>query len=45
MMAGGVLIVVSVSLVFLDEALTWSQGIGMLLLVAGIALVAGKVAP
>jgi multidrug transporter EmrE-like cation transporter len=45
MMAGGVLIAVSVSLVYLDEVLSWSQGIGMLLLVAGIALVACKAAP
>lgn len=42
MMAGGVLIVVTVSIVFLRENLTVAQMVGLLLLVAGLVLLTGR---
>jgi multidrug transporter EmrE-like cation transporter len=42
MMAGGVLIVVSVSILFLRESLTVWQMLGMLFLVVGLVLILGR---
>ena len=42
MMAGGVIIVVSVSILFLQEDVTTRQMLGLLLLILGIALVADR---
>jgi multidrug transporter EmrE-like cation transporter len=42
MMAGGVIIVVSISLLFLREAVTARQMLGLLLLILGIVLVADR---
>jgi small multidrug resistance pump len=42
MMAGGVIIVVSVSILFLHEAVTGRQMLGLLLLILGIVLVAER---
>jgi multidrug transporter EmrE-like cation transporter len=42
MMAGGVIIVVSVSVLFLQEAVSTRQMTGLLLLILGIVLVAER---
>lgn len=42
MMAGGVVIVVAVSVLLLHEALTARQGVGLFLLLVGIVLVAER---
>lgn len=42
MMAGGVLIVVTVSILHLGETLTVTQGAGVLFLLAGLMLVTGR---
>lgn len=42
MMAGGVIIVVSISVLFLREAVTARQMLGLLLLILGIVLVADR---
>jgi multidrug transporter EmrE-like cation transporter len=45
MMAGGVIIVVSVSILFLQETVTTRQMLGLLLLIPGIVLVADRSIP
>jgi uncharacterized membrane protein len=42
MMAGGVVIIATVSVLLLHEALTMRQGVGLLLLIVGIVLVAER---
>jgi multidrug transporter EmrE-like cation transporter len=42
MMAGGVVIIVAVSVLLLHEALSMRQGVGLLLLIVGIVLVAER---
>lgn len=42
MMAGGVVIVISVSILFLQEAVTTRQMLGLVLLILGIVLVADR---